>query len=76
MWLCGDKNGTIKHILSECSKLAQKEYKTRHDWIERVINWELCKKFKLSICAQLRSCSGEVVWRQSKQLHCQDWPEY
>ena len=26
-------------ITSECSKLAQKEYKTRHDW-------EICKKFK------------------------------
>ena len=21
-----------------------KEYKTRHDWVEKVINWELCKK--------------------------------
>ncbi len=28
------------------SKLAQKEYKTRHDWVSKVINWEMCKKFK------------------------------
>ena len=28
--LCGDRDETINHI-SECSKLAQKEYKTRHD---------------------------------------------
>ena len=27
--LCGDREETINHI-SECSKLAQKEYKTRH----------------------------------------------
>ena len=31
---------TINHIISECSKLAQKKYKTRHDWVDKV------KKFK------------------------------
>ena len=29
--LCCDRDETINHIKSECSKLAQKEYKTRHD---------------------------------------------
>ena len=29
----GDRDETINHILSECSKLVQKEYKTRHDWV-------------------------------------------
>ena len=29
--LCGDRDETTNHIISECSKLAQKEYKTRHD---------------------------------------------
>ena len=43
-WLCGDIDETINHILSECSKLAQKE--TRHDWVGKVIHLELCKKFK------------------------------
>ena len=45
--LCGDRDETINHIISECSKLAQKEYKTRHDWVGKVIHWEMCKKFKL-----------------------------
>ena len=31
--LCGDRDETINHIISECSKLAQKEYKTRRDWV-------------------------------------------
>ena len=44
-WLCGDKEETINHIISECSKLAQKEYKTRHDWVDKVINWEMCENF-------------------------------
>ena len=29
--LCGDRDETINHVISECSKLAQKEYKARHD---------------------------------------------
>ena len=44
--LCGDRDETINHIISECSKLAQKEYKTRHDWVGKVIPWEMCKKLK------------------------------
>ena len=43
--LCRDRDETINHIISECSKLAQKEYKTRHDWVGKVIHWEMCKKF-------------------------------
>ena len=44
--LCGNRDETINHIISECSKLAQKEYKARHDWVTKVIQWEMCKKFK------------------------------
>ena len=33
-------------IISECSKLAQNEYKARHDWAGKVIHWEMCKKFQ------------------------------
>ena len=44
--LCHDRNETINHIISKCSKLAQKEYKTRHDWMGKVIHREMCKKFK------------------------------
>ena len=43
---CGDRDETINHIISECSKLAQKEYKTRHDCVGKVIHWEMGKKFK------------------------------
>ena len=44
--LCGDRDETINHIISESSILAQKEYKTRHKWVGKVIHWEMCKKFK------------------------------
>ena len=44
MFTSGDRDETINHVISECSKLAQKEYKTRHDWVGKVIHWEMCKK--------------------------------
>ena len=36
--LCGDRDETINHIISECRKLPQKEYKTSHDWVGKVIH--------------------------------------
>ena len=36
--LCDDRDKTINHIRSKCRKLAQKEYKTRHDWVGMVIH--------------------------------------
>ena len=44
--LCGYRDETTNHIISECSKLAQREYKARHDWIAKVTHWEMCKKLK------------------------------
>ena len=43
---CGDRDETINHIISECSKLAKKECKTRHDWVGKEIHKETCKTFK------------------------------
>ena len=34
---------TVNHIINECNKLAQKEYKPRHDWVGKVRQYELCK---------------------------------
>ena len=42
----GDRDETITNIISECSKLAQEEYKTRPYQLGMVIQWELCKKLK------------------------------
>ena len=46
--LCRDRDEMINHIISEWSKLAQKEYKARHDGVGEVIHWEICKKFKFN----------------------------
>ena len=44
--LCGVWDKTINHIISGCSKLVQREYRARHDWVGKVIHWEMCKKYK------------------------------
>ena len=42
----GERDETTNHLISECSKLAQKEYRTRYDWVGKRIHWEMCRKFK------------------------------
>ena len=44
--LCGNRDEMTNDIISECSKLAQKEYKVRHDWVGKVIHWEMFWKFQ------------------------------
>ena len=44
--LYGDRDETVNHIISDCVKLSQKELKTKHDWVGKMIHWEMCKKFK------------------------------
>jgi len=46
--MCGQREETVMHIICECTKLAQKEHKRRHDWVGRVIHWELCKQLRFS----------------------------
>ena len=42
-----ESDESITHLIAECKKLAQKEYKQRHDNIARIENLELCQKFDL-----------------------------
>ena len=45
--MCGEKGETISHLVSECGKLAQREYKGRHDNVARYVHWQLCNKGNL-----------------------------
>ena len=40
--MCSARDETIMLILSECEKLAQGDYKKRHDRLASIIHWELC----------------------------------
>ena len=44
--LCAERAETINHTISKLCKLAQKEYKTRRDWVGKVIHRKLCKKIE------------------------------
>ena len=69
--LCGDKDETTNHIISECSKLAQKEYKARHDWVGKLIHREMCRKFQFdhtnkwymhNLAPVLETDSHKLLW--------------
>ena len=42
--MCKQNNETMSHIVSGCLKLAQKEYKKRHDNVARAVHWDLSEK--------------------------------
>ena len=45
--LCGKRGESVQYLVSGCEKLAQKEYKRRHDNVAKKVHWDLCKKYKL-----------------------------
>ena len=50
--MCNKAEGTVFHFVSECSKMAQTEYKGRHDKLAKVIHWDLCKKWGFQVTAK------------------------
>ena len=40
----GKKGESVQHLVSGCEKLAQKEYKRRHNNVAKKVHWDLCKK--------------------------------
>ena len=60
----GYREKMINHIMTEYSKLAQKDNKTRTDWLCKVILWELSTKLKFDSTNKWymhKAASGE--WR-------------
>ena len=45
--ICGERGETVQHLICECKKLAQREYKKRHDTVAKFVHWELCEKHNL-----------------------------
>ena len=39
--MCTKVDESIDHIASGCSKLAQKEYKRKHDNLGKIVHWKL-----------------------------------
>lgn len=45
--LCHQKDESVNHILCECTALAQKEYRKRHDGVAKALHWDLCRAYGL-----------------------------
>ena len=45
--LCKEKEETVDHLVSTCSKIAQTDYKERHNKVASMLHWNLCKKYHL-----------------------------
>ena len=61
--LRSDKDETIKNKISGFNELAQKEYKTRHDCVGTMIDWELDKNINLTIRTSGISTTWNPYWR-------------
>ena len=42
--MCKKADESIDDIVSGCSKLAQKEYKRRHDNLGKIVHWKLARR--------------------------------
>ena len=42
--VCRKVDESINHIVSGCSKLAQKEYKRRYDNLGKIVHWKFVRK--------------------------------
>ena len=58
--------------------MAKKEYKTRHDWVGKVIHWEMCKKFKFDHATKwymhnpapvLENVTHKLLWDFNIQIY-------
>ena len=61
--MCGERGETVQHIMCECKKLAQREYKRKHDIVAKLVHWKLCEKLNLK---ERRSGTGialKEVWK-------------
>ena len=60
--MCEERDETISHVVAECKKLAQPQYKVwRHDRLAVVVHWNMCKRYKLPYKAQWYEHTPERV---------------
>ena len=59
--MCGERGESIYHLISECGKLAQHEYKRRHDDVARYVHWQLCQNVGIESCDKWYEHKPECV---------------
>ena len=58
--LCKENDETVDHLINSCSKIAQTDYKERHNKVASMLHWNLCKKNHLPA-----SKNGGNIFRES-----------
>ena len=43
--MCHQGDETVFHILCESPKMAQTDYKKRHDKVSQLVHWNLCRRY-------------------------------
>ena len=59
--LCKKADESIDHIVSGCSKLAQKEYKRRHDNLGKIVHWKVAKECRFEVASKWYEHEPESV---------------
>ena len=67
--MCDKKSETISHIVSECEKLAQKEYKRRYENVARIVHWKLCGKYN-QCDRQIKARKPDIVLLNKNGRSC------
>ena len=65
--LCGERDETVAHLLSERKNHCQTQYKKwRHDKIAQVIHWQLCKAHDLGHTERWYDHHQQIVTENEK----------
>ena len=76
--MCGEKEETVQHIIYECKKQTQREYKRRHDTVAKLVHWKLCEKHNLErkekwsdYCTEgvVEDDDVKLMWNINTQCH-------
>ena len=59
----GTRNETISHMVSDCDKLAQKEYKRRNDSVGNYVHWQFCEKLRFNRARLGMNVNQEVQFK-------------
>ena len=60
--MCGKREESIAHIVAECEKLVQNQYKNwHHDRVGKVIHWEICRNYDFDCTEKWYDHIPEIV---------------
>lgn len=67
--MCVKAEKNVNHMISECSELAQQDYKRRHDWFQTNIHCKICRKYRITVKQEWYEHKLETVVKKSKILN-------